>query len=99
MTSIGVTTATASVMPAARPAKMEMFVSGHVYVIDQVVESTEECCLPADCACCFVRKKLLVYVVGREANGHFRNNACEDGTEAFVESERSLPLDNLFPGC
>ena len=33
MTSIGVTTATASVMPAARPAKMEMFVSGHVYII------------------------------------------------------------------
>ena len=99
MTSIGVTTATASVIPAARPANMKLVVSYRVYFADRGVEYTKECCLPAYCTCFFIRKKLFVYIVGSEANSHFWNNSCEYGTEAFVETEWSFSFDNLFPGC
>jgi hypothetical protein len=45
---------------------------------------------------CAVRQHLLVPLITRKSYSHLWYNACEHGTQTFVQSESSLALNNLL---
>lgn len=100
-TSMGVTTATASVMPAARPARVEERLSDveagsknprSSYVL------TEEGCLTADGTSIFIGQLLLVPFVGSKPNCHFRYDPCDHGPKSFIKTQRSFSFDDFCAG-
>lgn len=85
MTSIGVTTATASVTPAASPAK-EVAPMSEIYcysVMTDLANLTKESGLSAHLTL-FICQQLLVPLVGCETDSHLRHNSSNDRTQTFV---------------
>lgn len=91
---MGVTTRTASVMPAARPAKEE-------YLADEggvgVLQRTDECGSAADGAGLFICKKLLIPFERCKSYCHLRNNPCHNSSQAFVKCQWCFSFDDLLP--
>lgn len=103
MTSMGFTTATASVTPAARPAVHYSLVSSCIYAICITRDwawwwRTEECGFAGDSTGVLIREQLLVLLVGGESDGHLGDDTAQDGSEALVQTEGGFLLDNLNTG-
>ena len=84
------TTTTASVVPAPRPATQGFRASaGHAKDVGAKLH-TEENVAETGRARFLVREPALVSFERREANGHFGYDAGEDRAETLVECERGL---------
>lgn len=76
--------------PAARPATQ--LASGLFHEVE--LNHTEKGGFAGDCSGFFVREKLLIPLVGREANGHLGDDTAQNSSEALVQTQcRLLPHD------
>jgi hypothetical protein len=84
-----VTTTTASVVPAPRPAERVKLISARRGSVS-VSARTNEDVPKARLARLLVRQPSFVVLERRKAHGHFGYDAGEDGAETFVQRERGL---------
>lgn len=95
-TSMGVTTATASVMPAASPAgRSDQKLNGNERDEGWKGSFTKKGGLAADSAGCFIGQLLLIPFIRGETNCHFGHDAGDDCPKPFVKTQRGFPLDYL----
>lgn len=97
-TSIGFTTNTASVTPAARPAERT-----HALALPQESSAgagllTEEGRLARDSSGLLVCKQLLVPLIGGKPNGHLRNDSSQHSSKTLVKTQCGLTLHDLYTG-
>jgi hypothetical protein len=92
---MGLTTATASVVPAPSPAVLFPTELRRVVVIRIEYENahTDEYPTNASCSCLSIREPRLVRLKTRETDGHFGDDPGKDCTEAFIQSERGFSAD------
>ena len=98
---MGVTTKTASVTPADRPARKQGLALAHldcpsIPTGPCATRRTEERGSPGNLPRFLVCQQLLVPVVGRKPNGHFRYDARHDRAKAFVQCQWSFSPYYIF---
>lgn len=91
---MGLTTATASVTPAARPAGryelMNSTISGEVL--------TQESGFAGDMAGLLIGQHVLVRLVGSEPDGHLGDDTTQHGTQTLVQTQGGLLPDDVDTG-